>query len=1015
MIPISLTLEGLYSYKGKQTIDFTQLISNNLFGIFGEVGSGKSSILEAIMFAIYGETDRLNSRGDDRNYNMMNLQSDRLLIDFECFAGENGKEIYRFVYETKRNSKNFNDVKPPVRRVLKKDGENWMPLEKWDVQEIIGMSAKNFKQTIIIPQGKFKEFIELGATDRTKMLQELFQLDKFDLSDKTRGLFTQNKENLIATSSRLEGYEEYSKELLKEKTEHLKGLEIEKLGLEKVLREKLLLVNAQKVLKELFLEKKSNEHQFEKLALQREKVTSLEAHLSKLDKAERLFRDKLENIKKTRKDIERKDSTVLSIASEKNKISIDLENARKNFDKAKKDFDDKDKYKAKLEDLGIIINLKEENGKLGKVIEQLKTLGNKLEEQKKHLTEQEKNQQENQEKRKSLKTESGDISKLKDIEIWFVTNKSLLELVASNKQQLSEKEQKLEQVLLKKEEVLKSAEMEEFTDQVFEEVLDELKNRKNNFIQQQIAFEISQKFLTARNELQNGKACPVCGSTEHPLNLHEENSDNKGKENAALRLKEIEETEKIVTQLSNEYALNNQLIKEQKSAFIVAQKDLDKHQEKFKFSGVEKGDFEKVKNQIQEYTALQKAIEELESRVEAAEKLLKNIQKEVETSKLVFNEQEREKSVLESSIKKDLSSLKILKFEKFQSFPIEELEKNRENGEQFIEGIESTYEKTNILVSQLEKAESAKTGQLQAEQENLKELRDQLKTLEELLERTINESEFEGLDEIQQLLNAKVDIEAERKRIEEFKNSVQEVELKIKAINEKIGDQEFNEEKFEREERELTELESKKLTLEQNLAVIKKELDNTRVKLEEKEKLQQEESKLRLRADNLKTMSDLFRSKGFVEYVSSIYLQNLVENANQRFLRLTKNTLSLELNGRYDFIVRDFLNNGRTRLLKTLSGGQTFQAALCLALALAENVKSLNQSEESFFFLDEGFGTLDKSSLNIVFETLRELKKENRIVGVISHVEELQQEIDVSIHVKNDQEQGSIIQYSWEA
>ena len=124
--------------------------------------------------------------------------------------------------------------------------------------------------------------------------------------------------------------------------------------------------------------------------------------------------------------------------------------------------------------------------------------------------------------------------------------------------------------------------------------------------------------------------------------------------------------------------------------------------------------------------------------------------------------------------------------------------------------------------------------------------------------------------------------------------------------------------------------------------------------------------------------------------------------------------MSLELDEGNDFVIRDFLNGGKTRALKTLSGGQTFQIALCLALALAENVKSLNQAEQSFFFLDEGFGTLDRSSLQIVFETLKSLQKENRIVGIISHVEDLQQEIDVALLIENDSEKGSIIKRSWE-
>ncbi len=129
---------------------------------------------------------------------------------------------------------------------------------------------------------------------------------------------------------------------------------------------------------------------------------------------------------------------------------------------------------------------------------------------------------------------------------------------------------------------------------------------------------------------------------------------------------------------------------------------------------------------------------------------------------------------------------------------------------------------------------------------------------------------------------------------------------------------------------------------------------------------------------------------------------------------MTQNKLSLQLNENNDFEVQDALNGGKTRLLKTLSGGQTFQAALCLALSLAENVKTLNQSEQSFFFLDEGFGTLDRDSLRVVFDTLKSLREENRIVGVISHVEEMQQEIEVALLVENDVEKGSLVKASWE-
>jgi exonuclease SbcC len=180
-------------------------------------------------------------------------------------------------------------------------------------------------------------------------------------------------------------------------------------------------------------------------------------------------------------------------------------------------------------------------------------------------------------------------------------------------------------------------------------------------------------------------------------------------------------------------------------------------------------------------------------------------------------------------------------------------------------------------------------------------------------------------------------------------------------------------------------------------------------KLKEKEKLITEKEKLELRAMDLSTLKSLFRGSGFVNYASRLYLQNLCGIANQRFTQLTRQKLRLELSEENSFEVRDFLNDGKLRSVKTLSGGQTFQASLSLALGLADSLQQLARTEENFFFLDEGFGSLDKESLQIVFDALKSLRSENRVVGVISHVEEMQQEIDNYIKVELDAEIGSII------
>ncbi|PKP18059.1 MAG: hypothetical protein CVU06_12535, partial [Bacteroidetes bacterium HGW-Bacteroidetes-22] len=177
----------------------------------------------------------------------------------------------------------------------------------------------------------------------------------------------------------------------------------------------------------------------------------------------------------------------------------------------------------------------------------------------------------------------------------------------------------------------------------------------------------------------------------------------------------------------------------------------------------------------------------------------------------------------------------------------------------------------------------------------------------------------------------------------------------------------------------------------------------------ELKRLEKELETARFRAANLASLAKLFKASGFVNFVSSVYLEQLVGIANKRFHVLTNRQLSMELADGNNIVIRDYLNGGHLRSVKTLSGGQTFQASLSLALALADVVHARRPGTDNFFFLDEGFGSLDKESLQMVFDTLRTLRLENRIVGLISHVEELQQEIDAHIRVVSDEEEGSRI------
>ena len=159
MKPLTLVLEGLYSYRTRTVIDFEKLTQSGLFGIFGPVGSGKSAILEGITFALYGETARMSR--NERSYNMMNLRSDRLFIEF-IFQVRGAR--YKFNAASKRNSQDFNDIRNVKRRAYRREGGEWIPLDgsvTENAKEIIGLNYDNFRRTIIIPQGQFQEFLQL--------------------------------------------------------------------------------------------------------------------------------------------------------------------------------------------------------------------------------------------------------------------------------------------------------------------------------------------------------------------------------------------------------------------------------------------------------------------------------------------------------------------------------------------------------------------------------------------------------------------------------------------------------------------------------------------------------------------------------------------------------------------------------------------------------------------------------------------------------------------------------------
>lgn len=232
MKPISLKIKGLNSFMEIQEIDFEKLTEKGLFGIFGPTGSGKSSILDGITLALYGKVSRNSTNFMNTNLDFMNVSYEFQMTDWET-------RRYRVDREFKRSktgsitSKLAKIVDVTHGEEILEEGTNAVN-EK--CTEIIGLNLDDFTRTVVLPQGKFSEFLKLAGTERRNMLERLFNLEKYgdDLSNKLKVKISVENQKSSILEGELKSYEDVTNDILKEKS----GLQQEcKKSLEKVVQE----------------------------------------------------------------------------------------------------------------------------------------------------------------------------------------------------------------------------------------------------------------------------------------------------------------------------------------------------------------------------------------------------------------------------------------------------------------------------------------------------------------------------------------------------------------------------------------------------------------------------------------------------------------------------------------------------------------------------------------------------------------------------------------------------------
>ncbi|OFY31044.1 MAG: hypothetical protein A2X09_15860 [Bacteroidetes bacterium GWF2_43_11] len=1019
MIPVTLTLQGIYSYRQRTAIDFRPLVQARLFGIFGRTGSGKSAIIEAITYAIFGETERLNKR-DGRAYNMMNLRSNELLIDYEFTAGF-PVVSYRCIVKGQRNKKRFDDAKAYEHVAFRREGSEWIPITLGDVQQAVGLNYDNFRRAVIIPQGRFQDFLQLGDTDRTRMMKELFDLNRFELAPRVAQLENitgQQISHLEGKCSNLVKHEDdwfdAQQQLIVEHVKVLADLETEATELNRQLIRLRELAAIDKELSE-------RQHQFALLAGRAEEIISLELRLKQVvlcrskfqAKAEALRADELKLVGFIPKLKEQQLTTTRLRQQEAITLGV--------FEKSSAAYNLNGERTARVELL---------QQQVGQVLlfNQLTETGVRLTKGRDLLGVEEAKFGPLQE---SIAVALKDLIRIREqtaifpllarLVQWHDQRIQLTKNLAALKEEralltgrldaLSEQQHSTQLTLAASfPDVCSGLPQGEFA----EAVSGYLAGEEQTLITSEQHLALQKKLQSLAGTLAEGEACPVCGSLHHPEPLSQ--GDMSQNEVAlAQRRRLLVSQQEMIQQVRREMLVSNEqaeAMKRRNGELTLQIQSLEiewsNHMADFGGEGL---------YQPHEEEPVRKAWAETSIRQAEQQKA------ETEYAALLSRQ-----STHEATIARYRERIEVLGMQQLELN--EQYEKHREvkafSPEELLRDPEELKQEMVLLKQKIQQAVMQYDKSI-AEKQQVQQWLFQAETILKMLESQVAEltiavgsrsSEldaaalaegFAGKQAVIELLALPFDEIQISREINAYRETEATLHNRIAELAKSLSDEPYDAVLHNESTASLMLLIEKQKELTLVLDRLYQAVKQAEAQQAELKRLEKELEAARFRAANLASLAKLFKASGFVNFVSSVYLEQLVGIANKRFHVLTNRQLSMELADGNNIVIRDYLNGGHLRSVKTLSGGQTFQASLSLALALADVVHARRPGTDNFFFLDEGFGSLDKESLQMVFDTLRTLRLENRIVGLISHVEELQQEIDAHIRVVSDEEEGSRI------
>ena len=998
MKPIKLSIEGVFSYRTRQEIDFTKLSSEGIFGIFGNTGSGKSSIVEAIIFALYGKIERVSGKQID----LINLQSNKAVIDFEF---EVSGKAYRVVVNLTRTSSGHSTKKLFYQ---KQEGQYRAMEEKISGEQLTGLSYDNFCRVVIIPQGKFQDFLTLTSGERTKMLKEIFpSLKKYDLSNTLRAMREETEGMQKEKMGQLNSYSEYTIEALNERKEQYAVVEQQYKDLEILIKNLKEDLDSRKTLFDAFKKQEELSQNFNRLKLNEENIFALKDRLDQYRKTNRVFGSLLTKYD----DLLLRKKRTSDLFSELSLQVADLEKKKQSLEEElaalQKENEQTPLQQQEADNLKTLADLRELESAMAILDTKMRDEQKRLENGKACVAAEENKKQNKEKEIADKESRLLNAEEFRSVRDWFAKNQRLNEDLARLRKENQDLCKKKTDCLAPFGDISPDnpeAELQQRLQDTEEQI-----SKAENLLSD---YNVKQALCQYSKALSSNEPCPLCGSLSHPhpAELADVDEHLKQIKSTIRDLKARKETlEKAVASLDF-YSKQIQSKQEQINSL---QQDIETHKRQFVWANYLGKSSLEITQMENEDIRLQNELKELRSALAAIDR---NIRKYSEALKQIENSVEQSRNALtkhqgrKEELGKNLSEEFVLQYAQVD---VNQLNEQRQKLLAVLEKRNAVLAERNAVLSKQNAVLFQREGERNSCKQNLETIIGETDKCESEIERQIACGGFQSLESVRQILSSSFDEDDAQTQIDNFNRQMIEFSSQLAALSEQTsGKDQPAEENIKSDEQTLSQKEKEFKSCIANKGGIEKEINLFETKLSQKTELEKEMKKAEARLDALNKLSQMFKGDKFIQFISTVYLEQLCAKANERLQIITNNKFAI----RYweeNFEVIDNLNSGKTRSLKTLSGGQIFQASLCMALALVDTIRLNSDTREDFFFLDEGFGTQDNESIELIFKSLVSLRQENKIVGLISHSEILKEKISYNIAVRLDQNEGSLIENNY--